>query len=96
MDLVAALPECEGFDAVWVVVERFSKITQCIPCHTTIEVVGLVLAMGPGNPPAVQFLAGGSVRLVSKPGETPEQQLLEGLLPGLRFHFYGSCNFPYN
>jgi len=67
----------------------------------------LVLATGPGNPPAVQFLAGGSVRFGSKPGQKPKLLCLGGVVPqtghkpagfgrvvpGLRFHFYGSCNF---
>jgi len=32
----------------------------------------LVLAMGPGSPPAVHLLAGSSVRLRSKPGQKPD------------------------
>jgi len=34
--------------------------------------VGVVLATGPGNPPAVRFLAGGSVRSGSLPSQKPE------------------------
>lgn len=41
MDLVVGLPECQGFDAVWVVVDRFSKIRYCIPCQATIDQKGV-------------------------------------------------------
>jgi len=38
---VVGLPECEGFNAVWVVVDRLSKMRHCIPIHTTIDAIGL-------------------------------------------------------
>jgi hypothetical protein len=70
----------------------------------------LVLATGPGNPPAVRFFASGSVRFVSKPGQKPEPQCLGGVdtrtghkpavfWPGCTrptVPNYGSCNFGSN
>jgi len=41
MHFVVGLPECEGFDAVWVVVNRLSKMRHFLPCHTAIDAVGL-------------------------------------------------------
>jgi len=41
MDFVVGSPECEGFDAVWVVLDRLSKMRNFIPCHTTVDAVGL-------------------------------------------------------
>jgi len=42
MDCVVGLPECGSFDAIWVVVDRLSKMPHCIPCHTTIDALGWV------------------------------------------------------
>jgi len=41
MDFVGGLRECEGFYAIWVVVDRLSKMRHFVPCHTTIDVLGL-------------------------------------------------------
>ena len=41
MDFVVGLLGCEGFDAIWVVVDRLSKMRHCIPCHTTIDALRL-------------------------------------------------------
>jgi transposase InsO family protein len=41
MDFVVGLPECERCDAVWVVVDRLLRMRRFIPCHTTIDAVGL-------------------------------------------------------
>lgn len=40
MDCVVGLPECEGFDAIWVVVDRLSTMQHFIPCHTMIDAPG--------------------------------------------------------
>jgi len=35
MDFIVGLPESEGFDAIWVVVDRLTKMRHYIPCHST-------------------------------------------------------------
>jgi hypothetical protein len=41
MDFMIALPQREGCDADWVVVDRLSKMHDFIRCHTTIDAVEL-------------------------------------------------------
>jgi len=37
IDFVVGLPECVGFNAISVVVDRLSKMRHFIHCHTTID-----------------------------------------------------------
>jgi len=46
--------------------------------------VGVVLPTGPGNPPAIMFLAGGSVRFSSRPGQKPDPLSLGGFVTQTR------------
>jgi len=41
MDFVVGLAECEGFDAIWGVVDWLSKMQHFVPCHTTMDAMGL-------------------------------------------------------
>ena len=41
MDFVVGLPESDGFDAIWVVVDRLSKQRHFVPCTSTITAEGL-------------------------------------------------------
>lgn len=38
MDFIVALPKSHGFDAIMVVVDRFSKYTTFIPCPPDVKV----------------------------------------------------------
>jgi len=41
MDFVVGLPECKGFDMIWVVVDQLWKMRHSVPCHMTIDALGL-------------------------------------------------------
>ena len=41
MDLITHLPKSEGFDAIFTVVDRFSKLVTFMPCQTTSSAVDL-------------------------------------------------------
>jgi hypothetical protein len=70
----------------------------------------LVSATGPGNPPAVRFMAGGLVRFSSPTGQKPDPHCVGGVVtatgyipagfgqvvPRPWFHFYSSGNIGSN
>ena len=37
MDLIVQLPKSKGFDAIFVVIDRFSKMMECIPTRTDVS-----------------------------------------------------------
>lgn len=41
VDLIGPLPEAQGFDAILVIVDRFSKMIKVIPTHTTVTSEGV-------------------------------------------------------
>jgi hypothetical protein len=41
MDVVTGLPNSSGHDAIWVVVDRLTKMRHLVPCSTTIDAEGL-------------------------------------------------------
>ena len=38
MDYIVELPKSEGYDAIYVCVDRFTKMAHFIPTHTTVTV----------------------------------------------------------
>jgi hypothetical protein len=41
MDFVTGLPSSDGFDAIWVIVDRLTKLRYFAPCSTAIDAEGL-------------------------------------------------------
>lgn len=41
MDFIVGLPVSNGHDSIWVVVDRFTKMAQFVPCNDTITAEGL-------------------------------------------------------
>jgi hypothetical protein len=41
MDFVTGLPSSKGYDAIWVVVDRLTKMRHFAPCSTMIDAEGL-------------------------------------------------------
>jgi hypothetical protein len=41
MDFVTGLPECEEYNAIWEVVDQWSKMRHFVPCRTTVDARGL-------------------------------------------------------
>jgi hypothetical protein len=37
MDFMIGLPVSEGYDAIWVVINRLTKMRHFIPCSTTVD-----------------------------------------------------------
>jgi hypothetical protein len=37
MDFVIGLPESEGFNTIWVVVDRLTKMRYLVPCTDTLD-----------------------------------------------------------
>ncbi len=61
MDLIVQLPESNGYNAIFVVVDRFTKMTECVPTRTdvtakelaTLFVNEIVFSRGHGVPKSI-------------------------------------------
>jgi hypothetical protein len=77
------LLECTGFDALWVVVDRHSKMRLSIPCHMTMDAVGLARL----SSQKVVWLHGFPATIVSNPElqftTTSSRQIFDCLESGL-------------
>lgn len=41
MHFVVSIQECEGYNAMWAIVDRCPMMGHFIPCQTTVDAVGL-------------------------------------------------------
>ena len=97
--------ECDS----WMSINRF-WLSTIITKQTQAWYMGLVLAMGPGTPPAVQVWTGISVRFSSRPGQEPDLLCLGRVVTQIGHKpvvlwpgctptagpYYSSCNFGSN
>jgi len=85
MDFVTDLPEstASGYAGILVIVDFLTKMATYLPCREVIDSpeLALVLATGPGNPPAVRIWTGKTVWFASRTVQKPDPLLLGGPNP---------------